>query len=312
MLPVELAREQPDKSALRTLTGEEQALYDRQIRLWGVEAQRKLASSSVLMVCDPASLLAQEIAKNVVLAGVARLVLHNGDVSTVATNGNRETKEKVRPGFLGLGGTAVVEALRAMNPLVDVSVTIDEPPLSEFCVVCVVAARLRDELAMAIQARKAGLPFMCGRVAGEVGWVFIDGGSPPNASYADCVAGPWGGEVSRGEFGWHVARTLLGYEDEHDTLPSAGDDDLQQIIQFYQSLCEQKKSTHVKNDVVMRAARAARFVLPPVASVVGGMWGRELIKIISARGEPLDGFNFFFFNAASSKGSVELVKSNVA
>lgn len=309
MAPAEMQTEEAQDPALRTLTGEEQALYDRQIRLWGVEAQQKLASSAVLIIGDPGSVLSQEIAKNVLLAGVARLVLYAME-EVDASRGESNVGQKLRPGFLGENGNEVVERLHAMNPLVDVSIVQDKPPLETFNTICMVGARLRDELLIARESRAAGAAFMCGRVAGEVGWVFVDAGRS-NADYHDCIDGPWGGEVRRGEFGWHVARTLLAYEEDHGIMPSATEDDLQRIIHLYERFCAEKGGAHVKTDIVVRAARASRFVLPPVASVVGGLWGREIIKIISARGEPLDGFNFFFFNAASSKGSVERIKPRV-
>ena len=51
------------------LTEEDARRYDRQIRLWGVSAQRRLASSTVLLIhCSP---LTVEIAKNLALAGCA-------------------------------------------------------------------------------------------------------------------------------------------------------------------------------------------------------------------------------------------------
>ncbi|KOS19066.1 DNA damage tolerance protein RHC31 [Escovopsis weberi] len=57
----------------RTVTADEIALYDRQIRLWGMAAQAKIQSANVLLITIRA--LANEVAKNLVLAGVASLTL---------------------------------------------------------------------------------------------------------------------------------------------------------------------------------------------------------------------------------------------
>lgn len=51
------------------LTTAQAAVYDRQIRLWGVEAQQRLNSAAVLVCGFNGS--AAEIAKNLVLSGVS-------------------------------------------------------------------------------------------------------------------------------------------------------------------------------------------------------------------------------------------------
>lgn len=311
-----------DKS-LRSLTGEEEALYDRQIRLWGVEAQRKLSTSSVLLVCNPASLLAQEIAKNIVLAGIAKLTLQ---VQTSNDTDGKPVDDGVRTGFLGPDEQSVMTGLRDMNPLVNVSVITEETTLSDFTVVCAIEAPLREELALNDRCRQANTPFMCGRVAGAVGWIFVDAGSPyeyatgktneegnpiiESASYnpyKECIDAKWGGEVRRGEFGWHVATTLQQYEQEHGNMPTTSEEDMSRTEKLYRTLWEKKQGSHLQMEIVLRAARASACVLPPVTGIVGGMWGREAIKIVSGRGSPLNKSNFFFFNTATSVGSIERV-----
>lgn len=59
---------------------DEIALYDRQIRLWGVQAQEKIRTANVLLICVKA--LANEIAKNLVLAGIGSLTLADHEVVT--------------------------------------------------------------------------------------------------------------------------------------------------------------------------------------------------------------------------------------
>lgn len=55
------------------ITADEIALYDRQIRLWGMKAQQKIRSANILLITLKA--LATEIAKNLVLAGVGSLTI---------------------------------------------------------------------------------------------------------------------------------------------------------------------------------------------------------------------------------------------
>lgn len=57
----------------RNLNADEIALYDRQIRLWGVAAQAKIQSASILLITLKS--LSSEIAKNLVLAGISSLTI---------------------------------------------------------------------------------------------------------------------------------------------------------------------------------------------------------------------------------------------
>eukprot|EP00171_Calliarthron_tuberculosum_P011493 IDg11493t1 len=156
------AAEQP-----RELTGEEQALYDRQIRLWGAEAQRRLSSAKVLIAGAATSALAQEVAKNVVLAGVARVVL----VNSVGDNNARS--------FLGGTLDEVSQALREMNPLVEVTSADDaHGAVADSDVVCTFGTSIATDLPLAIACRQHNTPFLFRVVtAGPVGWLFLDLGS---------------------------------------------------------------------------------------------------------------------------------------
>jgi len=62
-----------DYSLAQPISADEIALYDRQIRLWGVKAQEKLRSAKILLIGMRS--LANEIAKNLVLAGVGSLTI---------------------------------------------------------------------------------------------------------------------------------------------------------------------------------------------------------------------------------------------
>lgn len=59
---------------------DEIALYDRQIRLWGVQAQEKIRNANILLITMKA--LANEIAKNLVLAGIHSLTIVDHEVVT--------------------------------------------------------------------------------------------------------------------------------------------------------------------------------------------------------------------------------------
>lgn len=60
-------------SNIKELTKDEAELYDRQIRLWGVQSQQKISSTKILVIGLTG--LASEITKNLVLAGINCLTI---------------------------------------------------------------------------------------------------------------------------------------------------------------------------------------------------------------------------------------------
>jgi molybdopterin/thiamine biosynthesis adenylyltransferase len=67
-------------SASEELSADEIALYDRQLRLWGIEAQNRMRKAKVLLITIKA--LGNEVAKNLVLAGIGSLtIVDPGDVT---------------------------------------------------------------------------------------------------------------------------------------------------------------------------------------------------------------------------------------
>jgi ubiquitin-like 1-activating enzyme E1 A len=67
------------------ISADEIALYDRQIRLWGVQAQEKIRSASILLIT--LSALSNEIAKNLVLAGIKSITIVDHALVTEADLG---------------------------------------------------------------------------------------------------------------------------------------------------------------------------------------------------------------------------------
>ncbi|KAI0445027.1 hypothetical protein F4803DRAFT_211861 [Xylaria telfairii] len=75
----------PQPTNGHTISSDEIALYDRQIRLWGVQAQQKIQAANILIVSMKA--LANEIAKNLVLAGIGSLTIVDDQIVTEADLG---------------------------------------------------------------------------------------------------------------------------------------------------------------------------------------------------------------------------------
>lgn len=67
------------------LSADEIALYDRQIRLWGAQAQERIRSANILLISLRA--LGTEIAKNLTLAGISSLTIIDDDPVTEEDTG---------------------------------------------------------------------------------------------------------------------------------------------------------------------------------------------------------------------------------
>ncbi|KAL6697659.1 hypothetical protein J3F84DRAFT_369615 [Trichoderma pleuroticola] len=104
----------------RAITADEIALYDRQIRLWGMAAQAKIQSANILLITIRA--LANEIAKNLVLAGVGSLTVLDNAVVTEADLGAQFLLAEVENPVGQNRAEAASAALRKLNPRVQIHV----------------------------------------------------------------------------------------------------------------------------------------------------------------------------------------------
>ncbi|KAK6123740.1 hypothetical protein DH2020_042512 [Rehmannia glutinosa] len=113
------------------LTEHETALYDRQIRVWGADAQRRLSKSHILVSGLKGTVI--EFCKNIVLAGVGSVTLIDDRLVTedlLAANFLIPADENV------YAGKSLAElcsdSLKDFNPMVRVSV--EKGELSSFSV----------------------------------------------------------------------------------------------------------------------------------------------------------------------------------
>ncbi|KAH0523624.1 hypothetical protein TsFJ059_008601 [Trichoderma semiorbis] len=104
----------------RAITADEIALYDRQIRLWGMAAQAKIQSANILLITIRA--LANEIAKNLVLAGVGSLTVLDNALVTEADLGAQFLLSEVEDPVGQNRAEAASAALRKLNPRVQIHV----------------------------------------------------------------------------------------------------------------------------------------------------------------------------------------------
>jgi ubiquitin-like 1-activating enzyme E1 A len=116
-----LVLDEVEEGALRA---KESALYDRQIRLWGVEAQNRMQNSKVFVLGFRG--VHCEVVKNIVLAGISVVLCDRGNVSSddLASNFFLRPDDVGRPRV-----NAALTRVQEYNPLT--SVTAESRSLDE-------------------------------------------------------------------------------------------------------------------------------------------------------------------------------------
>ncbi|KAK2582321.1 hypothetical protein KPH14_004660 [Odynerus spinipes] len=165
-----------DKNHDVELTDAEAELYDRQIRLWGLESQKRLRSAKVLLIGLGG--FGAEIAKNVILAGVKAITL---------LDHRNMTKEDTCSQFciphdqLGKNrAEASLQRSQNLNSMVNVeadTTNIDDKPdeyFNNFDVVCATQCTITQLKRINRVCRKYKVKFFAGDVWGTFGYTFAD------------------------------------------------------------------------------------------------------------------------------------------
>ncbi|RZC32011.1 SUMO-activating enzyme subunit 1 [Asbolus verrucosus] len=161
----------------KQLSSAEAELYDRQIRLWGIESQEKLRAANVLLIGIRG--LGSEIAKNILLSGINSLtILDDGLI----------TEDDLLHNFLLTESTAVGKKIaeevlaraQALNPLVKIitdteSVTAKSPEFFHNFTI-VVATKIKVDSIIKIDniCRERNVKFIYGDVFGLFGFSVAD------------------------------------------------------------------------------------------------------------------------------------------
>uniref|UniRef100_V9L2V0 SUMO-activating enzyme subunit 1 n=1 Tax=Callorhinchus milii TaxID=7868 RepID=V9L2V0_CALMI len=158
------------------ISDEEAAQYDRQIRLWGLEAQKRLRASRVLLVGMKG--LGAEVAKNLILAGVKALTLLDHQQ---ATGEDARSQFLIPTGSLGRNrAEASLERAQNLNPMVEVKVNTDnirdkpEEFFTQFDAVCLICCARDVMVRIDHLCHTHNIKFFAGDVFGYIGYMFAD------------------------------------------------------------------------------------------------------------------------------------------
>jgi ubiquitin-like 1-activating enzyme E1 A len=155
---------------------DEIALYDRQIRLWGMKAQERIRNANILLITMKA--LANEIAKNLVLAGIGSLTVLDSETITEADLGSQFFLSAEDIGTNR--AVAASAAIQRLNPRVRVIVdTVDirlKPPTFYAPFDIIIATDLDSQTLNLVNTatRLNNRPFYAAGSHGMYGFLFAD------------------------------------------------------------------------------------------------------------------------------------------
>mmetsp|Transcript_5872 Transcript_5872/g.8059 ORF Transcript_5872/g.8059 Transcript_5872/m.8059 type:complete len:317 (+) Transcript_5872:69-1019(+) len=305
----------------------ENEIYDRQIRLWGLEAQKRMRSAKIFVV--GMNTLNSELCKNLVLAGIG-VTVHDLELICPQDVGCQFFFEEAH---LGQNRAVVAAAaLRELNPLVEVEVEsapledLTEDFFTRFQGVCLSSTAVAKTSQFRINqiCRKQGSAFYSSCSFGFNGWIFCDlnhheyqrdggQGKPGEVfeldfpSMEDALATPWSSLKDR--FGYPPKAliqglVLLDFQEQYRRNPLPEDQDYLSLKSLMETLLKSNgmNKDFITEEELRHLQEVAGVELTPICAILGGIWGQEMIKAISAKGEPLR--NMFVLSGLSGEGKV--------
>lgn len=305
------------------------AVYDRQLRVWGIEVQKRLNAAKILIAgCTG---LAAEVAKNIVLAGVGSLSLMDSTPCALGDPNNFLVPADARH------HNSVAEisaaALQEMNPLVKVTVlegatnAQDLTFVKAYQVVLLVDQSLDRQQAWDQACTAHGTAFYSAASRGTCTYFFANlhqhtftplekaGAEAVDAAVAQQEHLQFPSLKSALNVDWsslHPRRShrlicLLAacadFERTHQRPAQLAD--LAEVKQIIMKHVAKSKTTtlSVPDDLVEEFLSEDR--LPAVNAICGGVLANEMLKAVSHKAEPIN--NFFFYALGDSAGVVQRV-----
>ncbi|KAL7099314.1 hypothetical protein ACP275_09G076100 [Erythranthe tilingii] len=309
------------------LTEQETALYDRQIRVWGADAQRRLSKSHILVSGLKGTAI--EFCKNIVLAGVGSVTLNDDRIVTeeiLSANFLIPHDESV------YSGKSLAElccdSLKDFNPMVRVSVekgelsNFDVDFFDKFDVVVLSSSTLSTKISVNEKCRKLlkRIAFYAVDCRDSCAEIFVDlqnciyskkqGDEAVEClleypSFEEAISVPWRSLPRRVSKLYLAMRVIEKFEELESRIPGKTSAfDLPNVQKLRKQLSEAQSLDESQiPDSLLERLLEGRIEFPPVSAIIGGILGQEVIKALSGKGDPLK--NFFFFDAKDGKGIIE-------
>ncbi|PRP80425.1 SUMO-activating enzyme subunit 1-like [Planoprotostelium fungivorum] len=318
----------PEVGNTGSLSAEEAKLYDRQIRLWGVDAQRRMRDSRVLLVGFGS--LNAEVCKNLVLAGINHVTILETHTATPEDLGAHIFLE---PSHIGSNrASACVENIKLLNPTATIAVvegnveSQTDDFFKSFTVACATNCMLTSLYHLNKVTRDNNLFFFSADAYGMMGYFFsdlktysyvkkeADGETSETvtvkfSSFEEAMTQRDWSKMRRTPslyFGLSFIHQFKNREGRGPSVHEKEDEGKMRDIAV-QTFKEKGLSVDVlPQDFISQLVANASSEISPVSAIIGGILGQEIIKVLSGKEEPLS--NFFFYNALSLRNPGETAR----
>jgi len=176
------------EAARRDLTADELKVYDRQVRVWGLEKQKRMLQSKILFFSLEGT--NSEVLKNCVLAGVGGCTIVE---DSIVTQENVDSHFYLSPSHIGQKWSEVaLKYFHAMNPNVELeirtkkSILEDENALNGFTIVSMCNQDLDFQKKFSAKCRELGIAYFYSRSCGLYATAFCD-----------CIEFQWSKKIMR-------------------------------------------------------------------------------------------------------------------
>ncbi|XP_027839917.1 SUMO-activating enzyme subunit 1 [Aphis gossypii] len=290
------------------MSKEERKVYDRQIRLWGYDGQKKLREIKVLLIGMQG--LGAEIAKNLILSGVNSITLKDHtEVSILDCCSQflipRDSQERNR-------AKASMSAAQKLNP--NVKVIVDTTPIEQnvdsfvtsFDVVIATECSPTTYKRLSELCRKAKVKLFIADVYGLFGYFFQDVNFKhnlygevflDNKIYTDSLPA----KIPRAYF---LTSALLKFQSESNRKPNPDtcEEDVDELKSIVNPTLDQ---LNISNNIFDEYYGELFCELSPTTSIIGAMVSQTAIK--NAMDKPIEKYNVFFYDHIEHEGQFHLL-----
>ena len=321
-------------------------VYDRQIRLWGADAQSKISSANVLYINVTG--VSSEIMKNLVLAGVQASIcdgrsypdaLVNTPCSFLPPQDRIKTSPQTQKRKISVA-QVMQQHVHELNPLLKLPL-IEERPLEKIpdsffsTFEIVIASRIPLDQAKRIAeiSVSSGNKFFQVDCFGLYGCAILDLGpnhlyrreigkdklseaisTKPYLPFIEILQTELGtindrwNKICPREFAKYKA--ILQFHAVTGNWPGIGNaDEFPKIIQDWLVNREKLPNSYMEDEELKSLALTALSEISPICAVLGGVLGNEVVKALSGKGEPAN--NVLLFDGTDGGCRTFVVQKNV-
>ncbi|KAI8094017.1 hypothetical protein BDF21DRAFT_448309 [Thamnidium elegans] len=317
------------------ITKDEAAIYDRQIRLWGLDAQQRIGKADILIAGVRG--LSDEVCKNLALAGVASITLLDHEKVTEEDLGAQFFLTEKNIGQNKAEASA--PSIQNLNPRV--KVVVDQQNINEksdeffesFAVVCLIHSNYSVMDRVDKLRRKVNKPFYASDAFGWFGYIFCDlmehsyihekkpdpksnkkpEKTPMNESYksfVESVDRDWSDlnprqlkKISPLAFLTHI---LLKFQKDNDRSPTKDDTDALIFTKAKYLKNMGIADANILNDSFISDLSCLWDTeITSIAAIVGGILAQDILRTLSENELPIK--NWFYFDGTEGSGSVHYI-----